>query len=224
MIGIRRRCSLRPDRDLAELADDRRVALVGGMDGDRAVAEHRLGPGGGDGDVVALFLEVDVAVGVLLDIVVGLAAGERILEVPHVAVDFAVLDLEVGDRGLELRVPVDQPLAVIDQALLVERDEDLEHGLRQALVHGEALARPVAGGAEALQLVEDRAAGFVLPLPDLVDEGLAAHVAAADLAFAPAGARPPSAWRCRHGPCRAATARSCRACARSGPGCPAACC
>jgi hypothetical protein len=27
------------------------------------------------------------------------------------AVDLDVLDFEVGDRGLELRVPVDQPLA-----------------------------------------------------------------------------------------------------------------
>ena len=94
-----------------------------------------------------------------------------------------LLDLEVGDRGQQLGVPVHQALVLVDQPFLVERDEHLEHGLGQALVHGEALARPVAGGAEPLQLVEDHAAGFGLPLPDLVDELLAAEVAAVDLAL-----------------------------------------
>jgi hypothetical protein len=54
------------DRDLAELAHDGGVAGVGGVDRDGAVAEHRLGAGGGDGDVVAGFLEEDVTVGVAL--------------------------------------------------------------------------------------------------------------------------------------------------------------
>src|SRR5262249_59757120 len=44
--------------------------------------------------------------------------------------------------------------------------------------HGEALARPVAGGAKPLELADDRAAGFGLPLPDPLDERLAAHGAA----------------------------------------------
>ena len=43
--------------------------------------------------------------------------------------DFDVLDLEIGDRGLEMRVPVDQPLAAIDQPLVVHIDEDLDHGV-----------------------------------------------------------------------------------------------
>src|SRR3546814_11445618 len=42
---------LRPDRDLAQLADDRRVARVRRMHRHRAVAEHGFGAGGGDGDV-----------------------------------------------------------------------------------------------------------------------------------------------------------------------------
>ena len=174
---------LRTDRDLAELADDRLIALVGGMHRNGAVAQHRLGPGRRDRDVVALLLEHDIAVGVLLDIGIGLAAGQRILEVPHVAVGLAVLDFEIGNRRLELRIPVNEPLAAIDQAFLVERDEDFQNGLGQAFVHGEAFARPVAGCAEAAELVEDQAARFRLPLPDLVDEGLAAHGAAMQLLF-----------------------------------------
>src|SRR3546814_6434989 len=39
---------LRPDRDLAQLADDRRVARVRRMHRHRAVAEHGFGAGGGD--------------------------------------------------------------------------------------------------------------------------------------------------------------------------------
>ena len=37
---------------------------------------------------------------------------------PHLAVDLDVLDLEVGDRGLEARVPVHQALGAVDQARL----------------------------------------------------------------------------------------------------------
>ena len=57
-------------------------------------------------------------------------------------------------------------------------DEDFRDGARQAFVHREALARPVAGRAEPLELVDDRAAGFGLPLPNALDEGFASHLAA----------------------------------------------
>ena len=160
------------DRDAAaderqdrELADQVLVALVLGMNGHGHVAEHRLGTRGRHGDE---------AVGHALD---------GVADVPEVALDLDLLHLEVGDRGLELRVPVHKALVLVDQALLVEVDEDLQHGLRQALVHGEALARPVAGGAEALELAHDGAAGLLLPLPDPLDEFLAAEVAALDLAL-----------------------------------------
>ena len=170
------------ERQLDHLADDRGVARVGGVHGDRAVAEHGLGPGGGDRDVVAGLAEGDGAVGVLLDVLVGLAVGEAVLEVPHVARDLDVLDLEVGDRGLEVRVPVDQALAAEDQAAVVELDEGAQHRVVEARVHGEAVAREVEAVAEAAGLLEDGAAGLLLPLPDLGDEGLAAHLAAADVA------------------------------------------
>ena len=106
---------------------------------------------------------------------------DRIAQVPEVALGLDLHHLEIGDRGLQLRVPVDQPLVLVDQPLAIELDEHLEHGARQPLVHGEALARPVAGGAEALQLVDDRAAALRLPRPDPLDECLAAHLAPARL-------------------------------------------
>ena len=95
------------DRDAAAderqddvLADKMLVALVLGMDGNRDVAEHGLGTGGGNGDGLV-------------------AALDRVAQVPHLAVGFDVLDLEVGDGGLETGVPVDQTLGAVDQALLV---------------------------------------------------------------------------------------------------------
>ena len=38
-----------------------------------------------------------------------------------VAVALLVLDLEVGDGGQQHRVPVDEPLAAVDEALVVEQ-------------------------------------------------------------------------------------------------------
>ena len=79
------------------LADQRRVALVVGMHRDRHVGEHRLGPRRRDLDRAA-------------------AVGERVAQRPELALDVAGLDLEVADRGLELRVPVHQPLVAVDAA------------------------------------------------------------------------------------------------------------
>ncbi len=137
-------------------ADEVLVTLVVRVDGDAGVAEHGLGTGGGDDDEAA-FLAFD-----------------RVLEMIELARGLDLLDLKVRDRGAELRVPVDQPLVLVDQAGPVEFDEDLGDRPRQPLVHGEALAAPVAGGAETLELVDDLAAGFGLPGPHLLDEGLAA--------------------------------------------------
>ena len=86
-------------------------------------------------------------------------------------------DFEIGNRGLEFRVPVDEALVLVDQPLVVELHENLHDGLRQALVHREAFAAPVAGRAEALQLIDDGAAGLVLPRPDALQEFLAAKLA-----------------------------------------------
>ncbi len=61
----------------------------------------------------------------------------------------------------------------------VEFDEDFDDGLGQALVHREAFAAPVARRAEALQLVDDGAAAFGFPGPDLFQERFAADLAAA---------------------------------------------
>src|SRR5699024_7219917 len=99
---------------------------------------------------------------------------QRIGEMPVSALDLPLLDLQVRDGRLELRVPVDQTLVAIDQAVLVQFDEHLADRDLQLRIQGEALAAPVTRGAQPAQLVLDRASAAGLPLPDLVDEGVAA--------------------------------------------------
>ncbi len=133
------------------------------MHRDRGVAQHRLRARGGDRDE-------------------GVAQSlDRILEVPEVALGLDLLHFEVGNGGEQLRVPIDQPLVLVDQPGAIERTKTLEHRLRQPLVHGEALARPVARRAQPLELVDDGAARLRLPGPDLLQEFLAAERAPARL-------------------------------------------
>ena len=81
------------------------------MHGHRGVAEHGLGR------VVATVMNVEGRpVEVALD---------RIVEVPEMALHLDLLHLEVGDGGEQLRVPVDQPLVLVDEARAVKLDEHL---------------------------------------------------------------------------------------------------
>ncbi len=97
---------------------------------------------------------------------------------PEVAGLLHVLDLGVGERGGAVRAPVDDAVALVDETLLIHVDKGLAHGLGAGVVHGEALARPVAAGAEGLELLDYPVAELVLPGPDLVQEALAAQVKA----------------------------------------------
>ena len=181
------------------------VALVFGVDRHRGVAQQGLGPGGGHGEVAV-------------------ARGQGIADIIEVAVVGVVLHLQVGQGRVAAGAPVDDVVALVDQALFIEADKDLPHRPGEALVQGEALPAPVAGGAQALQLVDDLPAGFGLPLPDPLDEGLPAqgvavgalggqlalhHVLGGDAGVV--GARHPQGVKALHALERA-------------PGCPAGCC
>jgi hypothetical protein len=147
------------------LAHPLAVAIVLRMHRDGHVGKHRLRPRGGDMDEAAAVLE-------------------RIFEVPELALDLLGLDLEVRDGGAELRIPIDEALVAVEQALAIELHEHLEDGAAEALVHREALVRPVARSAEAAELAGDLASAFGLPFPDEIDEPIAGHVGAlAPLSF-----------------------------------------
>ena len=166
------------------------------MHGHSAIAQHRLRARGRNRDVIALFFKDDVPIFVLLDIGVCRATCERVFEVPHVARNLDILDLKVRDRGFKMRIPVGQALAAIDEALLVHIHEDLNDGIvkvgrvfmacpriARRAGHSKGVAVPVAGAAQALQLLDNRAAILAFPFPDLLQEALAPHIAAAFIAL-----------------------------------------
>ena len=133
-------------------------------DSDTRVAEHGLGARGGDDDVV---LAVD-------------RLGQRVAQVPKVALLVLVLGLVVRDGGGAVGAPIDDALAAIDQAVMIPITEDLAYGLRVVLVHGEALVIEVDGAAHALDLLDDDAAVLVGPIPAGVDKLVATDLQAAD--------------------------------------------
>jgi len=131
------------------------------MHGHGNVAEQGFGARGGDFQVAVL-------------------AFDGIEDVPHEAVFFLADDFQVRHRRAQHRVPVDQPLAAVDQAFPVQFDEDFADRPGQALVHGEAFAAPVRRGAQPPHLAGDGRAGVLLPFPHLFQEFLAAEVMALD--------------------------------------------
>ena len=97
-----------------------------------------------------------------------------IADVVEIASDFLVDDLKVGEGGRASRAPVNDALAAVYEALLVEVDESGADGAVGAFIEGEALSGPVAGSAESLVLLCDGAAVLAYPFPDPRNEGLAA--------------------------------------------------
>src|SRR4029453_407823 len=138
-------------RNLERLAHEVPVALVLGMDGQTGVAELGFRPYRSETD-------------------------RTVLDVDELAVALLALHLEVGQHGLAVRAPVDDVVVAVDQPLFPEAHERLPDRARQPGVHREALARPVARGAQASQLANDRAAGLFLPLPGASQEPVAAEV------------------------------------------------
>ena len=132
--------------------------------GDARVAEHGLGARGGDDDVV---LAVD-------------RLGQRVAQVPQMALLVLVLGLVVRDGGGAVGAPVDDALAAVDQTVVVPVAEDLAHGLRVVLVHGKALVIEVNGAAHTLDLLDDDAAVLVGPIPASVDKLVATDLQAAN--------------------------------------------
>jgi len=144
---------------LDHLAEEVLVALIARVHGQGAVAEHGLRAGRGHDKVSG-------------------PIGQRIAHVPEMAALLLVEHLQIRHRRVENGVPVHQPLAPKDEALLVESDEHLPHRGGQSFVHGEALIGPVEGGTDPPQLPGDCAAGLASPGPHALDEGLAAVIVA----------------------------------------------
>ena len=154
------------DRQFGELADQLGVALVFRVHRDRGVAQQGFRTGGGDHQVIQAFAGLR-------------AVHQRVAQVPEVALLVVVFHFQVGYRGVQLGVPVHQAFAAVDQAVFMQAHEGFLDRFGEAVVHGEALARPVHRRAQATNLPGDVAAGLFLPFPDLLQELLPAEVVAA---------------------------------------------
>ena len=120
------------------------------MHGHGGVAQHRLRPRRCHGDI-----------GVLHPF-------DRIFEVPQMSLDLDLLDFEVGNSREEFRIPVDQPLVLVDQARPVKLHKDAQHRAREPFVHDGA-ARLRLPGPHLLQklLAPERAPVGLLALHKL---------------------------------------------------------
>ena len=154
-------------RQLDEFADQRLIALIFRIHGHRAVTQHGFRTGGSNDQVV-------LAVGG------GGTVGQRVAQVPQRALLVVVFYFQIGDGGMQLRVPVDQALAAVDQAVFVQANKGLFYRLGQAVIHGEALTAPVNRAAQAANLASNVATGLFLPLPDLFQKLVAAQIVAVD--------------------------------------------
>ena len=101
---------------------------------------------------------------------------QRVADVGERVVDVLVRELEVGERGQVERAPVDDPVGAVDPALLPQVDEEAHHRADVGVVHREALAAVVERGADPPELEHDLAAVLAEPLPDELDERLAAEI------------------------------------------------
>ena len=70
--------------------------------------------------------------------------------------------------------PVDHTVAAVDQPLVVQMHEHFLDSLRAALVHGKALALPVAAAAQLFQLADDAVAVLGFPCPCALQKTIAA--------------------------------------------------
>src|SRR5215813_15314887 len=102
---------------------------------------------------------------------------DGVAEMPQRTLGLAVVDLEVRDHGVHRRVPIDQSLVAIDQALAIKLHKHAANRRRQPRIHREAFAAPIGRGTEPAELAGDGAARLLFPLPNTCNELLAAELA-----------------------------------------------
>ena len=188
-------------RQTHALSDQRRIALVLRMHGDRRVAQHRLGPRRRDDDIFAGLFPGSSTIGYL-----------KRHRWPFTS---TCCDFEIGDRRVQRRVPVDETLVAVEQAVAIELNENLAHGARQAFIQREAFARPVAARRRAASAARRSCRRTPPSIPRRARRISRGRVRGdARLALRELALDDHLASRCRHGRCPAARARRRPSCAR----------
>src|SRR5437868_15110396 len=111
-------------------------AGIVGVDGDGGVAQHRFGPRCRKPDRFVAPFD-------------GIAKG------PEAALYRVVINLIISDGGLELRIPVHQPLAAIDEAVAEKIEKRLPDSSNASRIQREPGTIPVAATPEFAKLSKD---------------------------------------------------------------------
>ncbi len=137
------------------------VSLIFGVDGDPAVAEHRLRPRRRHNDITA-------------------AVSQRIADMGKGGIPLLMFHLNIGKGGMATGTPVDHVVALVDQPGPVQVDKNAAHRPGAALIHREALPGPVTGGSERMKLPGDMPVVYLFPFPDLLQKALSAQLMAGE--------------------------------------------
>ncbi len=149
------------DRQPHRLADEVRIARVLRVNSHPGIAQHRLRPGRSDDHHLPVF-----------------AALDRVGEVPERRLLLPVDHLKIGEGRHAPRTPGDDPLAAVDQPLVVEVLEDVAHRPGRPRIHGEEKPRPVARSSQKPELLPRPAPITFHVGPDPLQEAFPAQMVA----------------------------------------------
>ena len=123
------------------------VLRVLGVDTHSGITHDGLRTRGGNNGIIALGILVDDVAGfrIFRNLQI-LWISHIVFQVEQMALLFLVDNLLSREGGQRLGVPVDHAQATIDESLVVEINEHLDHTFAALLVHGEGGAVPVAAG------------------------------------------------------------------------------
>ena len=141
-------------RQNEHLADHAGIARIRRVHRNRHIAEHRLRPCRCDGDGTG-------------------AVRKRVAHFVELPRAFLMYDLKIAHCRLQVRIPVHDVGAAIDEPLLPESHKRLAHSETQPFVHGEVLAGPVNARTQPPHLLGDRPAVLLFPAPHTIGECLA---------------------------------------------------
>ena len=123
VIGNDRYLTIRQGKE-NRLSNQVGVSLICGINRDSRIAQHCLGPGRCDGNRL-------------------LATRNGITQMPQATRFFLLNDLKIRDGGMKFGIPVHEALTSVNQAFMVEANEDFLDSLGQLRVHSKTLAGPI---------------------------------------------------------------------------------
>ena len=122
-----------------------------------SIAQQGFWPSGGDYNIVLAVQCFD-------------PVSQGVAQIPHFTFDITIFDFQIGDGGMQFRIPVDQSFAAVDQTILMQADKSLLYRCIEALVHGEAFGFPVHRVTQTAHLTHNGIARLLFPLPGLFDK------------------------------------------------------